>query len=64
MRAQVLKAQPLCEMCGREVAREVDHITPLARGGTHHRENLRAVCVGCHKAKTASDASDARKEAR
>ncbi|MEU7303734.1 HNH endonuclease [Streptomyces sp. NPDC007206] len=26
----------------------VDHIIPLAAGGTHHRENLRVLCRSCN----------------
>lgn len=28
---------------------EVDHILPLFKGGTNHIDNLRALCVECHR---------------
>lgn len=36
-------------------ARQVDHITPKANGGTDDETNLQAICDPCHKAKTARD---------
>lgn len=46
-----------CEECaatGRVlVAHEVDHIVPLAAGGTDDMSNLRAINRECHKVKTA-----------
>ena len=37
------------------VAREVDHIIPLHKGGTDHPDNLEALCLTCHEVKTAKD---------
>lgn len=37
-------------------ARDVDHIQ---RGDDHRESNLQALCVGCHKAKTAAEATAA-----
>lgn len=51
LRAQVLAEQPMCA-CGRK-ANEVDHIIPLARGGTNERSNLQSMCKRCHSRKTA-----------
>lgn len=34
---------------------EVDHITPLFKGGTNHIDNLRALCLECHRNHTISD---------
>jgi len=34
---------------------EVDHILPLASGGSHQDPNLQTLCGDCHKAKTAQD---------
>ena len=33
-----------CTVCGRE-ADQVDHIIPVARGGTDDADNLRAICA-------------------
>lgn len=49
----------LCQPCmdrGRVTpAKEVDHITPKAKGGTDDDANLQAICRQCHKAKTARE---------
>lgn len=49
----------LCVVCrarGRITpALEVDHIKPLARGGTDDYDNLQAICHDCHAEKTARD---------
>lgn len=51
-----------CELCGwappAEYALEaldVDHIRPLALGGTHDPENLRTLCPNCHRLKTLAE---------
>ena len=36
-----------CVLCGGG-ASEVDHITPLAYGGSDHPSNLRSLCRDCH----------------
>jgi hypothetical protein len=33
---------------------EADHITPLVEGGAHHPDNLRLLCVPCHRTETAA----------
>lgn len=47
----------LCEDCqskGRtEVAKAVDHIVPLALGGSEDDSNTRNLCHSCHQARTA-----------
>lgn len=54
----------LCQACkaigrvGR--AKAVDHIKPKAEGGTDELENLQAICVPCHAAKTAMEGSRGR----
>lgn len=49
-----------CEECSTAglvlVAHEVDHITPLADGGTDDPANLRAINRECHKRKTGLEA--------
>lgn len=51
IRAEVLKQDPYCRMCG-QVATDVDHIIPIRRGGTHHPLNLQPLCRSCHNRKT------------
>jgi len=57
IRFAYLAANPVCvgqvngAPCGRP-AEEVDHIKPLADGGTHDIENLQALCKSCHSRKT------------
>ena len=47
----------LCQIClkhGRYVtATDVDHIVPIAHGGTDDDSNLQSLCHDCHKTKTA-----------
>lgn len=49
----------LCQACRRAgrftLAREVDHIRPKAEGGTDDEVNLEAICVPCHRTKTAAE---------
>lgn len=57
IRKLVLAECPLCQDCKDDglvvAATDVDHIVPLARGGTHDRSNLRPLCHACHSSKTA-----------
>lgn len=63
VRNGVLDANPLCVHClkqGRTTeATEVDHITPLYKGGTYDPSNLQGLCSDCHKAKTRADLGQA-----
>jgi 5-methylcytosine-specific restriction enzyme A len=43
LRKRVLTEEPNCRLCGAP-ATEVDHILPIAVGGTHERANLRSLC--------------------
>lgn len=56
VRAQVLQAEPICRLCKRATATEVDHIERL-RGISDplrlDRRNLRPVCSPCHRSRTA-----------
>lgn len=36
---------------------QADHVVPLADGGAHALDNLRLLCVSCHKERSASQAS-------
>lgn len=45
-----------CRACGIAVtAGVVDHIKPLAQGGTNHDSNLQLLCTDCHVDKTNRD---------
>lgn len=59
IRDSYISQHPLCEECEKNgrltKAEEVHHIIPLARGGTHDKRNLMALCTPCHSAITARD---------
>ena len=61
LRAMYLRQHPLCEdpfeIHGARppLAREVDHVMPLADGGTNAWDNLQALCKSCHSRKTARE---------
>ena len=43
-----------CVICGAEYLLEVDHIVPIARGGTNAPQNLRTLCKTCNRRKGVS----------
>ena len=49
----------LCQMCLKRgiftTATDVDHIIPLAQGGSDAMENLQSLCHECHKQKTCQE---------
>ena len=49
----------LCQIClisdRLQVANEVDHILPKAKGGNDDIDNLQSLCKECHKLKTISE---------
>ena len=55
-RERHLAEEPLCRDCQsygvERPAEEVDHILPLAEGGTNDPDNLRSLCRGCHRIRT------------
>jgi len=55
MRHVVLVEEPICCICKRRPAVQIDHITPLSKGGTDARDNLQGICERCHEEKTAKD---------
>lgn len=65
----MLAEEPLCRACldrGRTSPSEVvDHIKPLAWGGSDDRSNKQGLCKPCHDAKSAAeraiDAKDRRR---
>ena len=38
-----------CQVCGSTHNLEVEHLTPLAAGGTHYIENLTTMCADCNR---------------
>ena len=58
------KTDGMCRFCNRRLAWknygrpgkrgawEVDHSQPQSRGGTHHLNNLFAVCISCNREKS------------
>jgi 5-methylcytosine-specific restriction protein A len=67
LRAQVKAEEPYCRSClvaGKRVATdEIDHIVPLARGGSNARSNMQGLCDPCHKAKSKTEREAARRGA-
>lgn len=51
----IREAKGLCELCGAQGA-QVDHLKPVAEGGSWARENLQLLCTPCHKIKSDEDA--------
>lgn len=49
-RAAILTARPFCAECGRP-AEHLDHVQPIARGGTDQPANLQPLCSACNLAK-------------
>lgn len=45
-----LWAKP-CVICAEEGDIEIDHIVPVAKGGTADKPNLQPLCFQCHKRK-------------
>lgn len=48
-------AKGKCYYCGCKGKLTIDHIIPLARGGTHEKSNLLAACNRCNSSKGARD---------
>lgn len=47
-----------CRVCGLTTKDlEVDHLVNVAQGGTDDDGNLQAICIPCHKAKTARESA-------
>lgn len=64
-RERILKRDGyLCQPCKRRdtltLAKEVDHIVPVAEGGTDEDDNLEAICKPCHQCKTQGEAKRGR----
>ena len=46
--------------CGSSDGCQVDHVTPVSQGGTHHVDNLAVLCSRHHRAKTAQEGKGSR----
>lgn len=61
-RKRWLRANPLCCQCEADglvvQAEEVDHTTPLWKGGQDAESNYQSLCRTHHKAKTAAEAAE------
>ncbi|MGW0580499.1 HNH endonuclease [Streptomyces sp. NPDC002920] len=44
-----------CVRCGSRERLEVDHVTPVAKGGTWTLDNAQTLCQSCHREKSAED---------
>jgi 5-methylcytosine-specific restriction endonuclease McrA len=45
-----------CAICGATVSDwEIDHIVPIAKGGSHDTENIQFLCKQCHVAKSRTE---------
>ncbi|WP_373432209.1 HNH endonuclease [Streptomyces afghaniensis] len=44
-----------CVRCGARERLEVDHVVPIAKGGTWTLGNAQTLCHDCHKEKSAED---------
>lgn len=52
----LLRDNYTCQKCGRvSLHLEVDHIVPLAAGGSYSELNLQSLCRGCHALKSAEE---------
>ncbi len=45
----------MCRVCGNVNSNEVDHIVPVAQGGSNELENLQTLCKTCHSRKTSEE---------
>lgn len=52
-----------CYLCG-QPANRVDHVKPVAEGGTDTVDNLRPICLPCDKAKSSNEGHRARARQR
>lgn len=59
--AILLRDKYTCQSCGHiGTDLEVDHIVNVAQGGSDDECNLQALCIPCHKAKTATESNAGR----
>lgn len=55
---QAQKSKCACCRCSIKQRYHIDHIVPLARGGSNDRRNLQLLCAGCNQRKSAKDPID------
>ncbi len=59
LRHRRIDRHPLCEECLKrgitKCTEEIDHIVPLAFGGTDTDDNIQGLCLDCHQIKSASE---------
>jgi 5-methylcytosine-specific restriction protein A len=64
-RLAVIAEEPFCRAClkqGKHVRTDVvDHIVPLAWGGSDDRSNKQGLCEPCHDAKSKAERAEARR---
>lgn len=66
LRLRVLSEEARCYLCD-DFARDddiVDHVVPIATGGSDERANLHRCCRPCHRLKTSRESANARQRAR
>lgn len=53
----LLKQKGRCAGCGADIrgGYHTDHVTPLAKGGEHRKENIQLLCPACNMTKHAKD---------
>lgn len=62
LRARVLKEEPVCRVCGVNPSTQVDHLLPVAEGGSFFaRDNCRGICRSCHAKKSSSEGGRGKK---
>ena len=47
----LLRGKGRCMKCGSKKNLEIDHVVPLARGGSNRLENLQLLCQSCNRRK-------------
>ena len=62
-RRRILARDPVCRICRKRPATEVDHRVSRAQGGGDSESNLRGVCRRCHAIRTQRQSAAARKAA-
>jgi len=62
LRLSVLSHEPTCYLCHAFAHHDdiVDHLIPLAGGGSDDRENLHRCCRPCHRLKTSRESQASR----